>query len=62
MFSGTWDRSSYAMEARMLRLEYRCEKIPDSQFAALHYYRKAAMFDRLLSFDIATDTPSAIRH
>jgi hypothetical protein len=47
---------------RMLRLEYRCEKIPDSQFAALHYYHKAAMFDRLLSFDIATDTPSAIRH
>jgi hypothetical protein len=43
-------------------LEYRCEKIPDSQFAALHYYRKAAMFDRLLSFDITTDTPSAIQH
>jgi hypothetical protein len=69
MFSGTWDRTPYAMESRILRpllwfglLEYRCEKIPDRQFAALHYYRKAAMFDRLLSFDITTDTPSAIRH
>jgi len=69
MFSGTWDRTSYAMEARMLRpllwfglLEYRCEKIPDSRFAARYYYRKAAIFDRLLTFDITTDTPSAIRH
>jgi hypothetical protein len=43
-------------------VEYRGEKIPDNQFTARHYYRKAAMFDRLLSFDITTDTPSAIRH
>ena len=50
------------MEARMLRLEYRCEKIPDSQFAALHYYRKAAMFDRLLSFDIATEGFCNLEH
>jgi hypothetical protein len=25
-------------------------------------YRKTAMFDRLLSFHITTDTPSALRH
>ena len=58
MFSGTWDRSPYAMEARILRpllwfglLEYRSEKIPNSRFGARHYYRKAALFDRLLTFD-----------
>jgi hypothetical protein len=69
MFSGTWDRTLYAMEARILRpllwfglVEYRSEEIPDSRFAERYYYRKAALFDRLLSFDITTDTPSAIRH
>jgi hypothetical protein len=67
MFSGRWDRTIYAMEARILRpllwfglLEYRGEEI--SRFATQHYYRKAVMFDRLLSFDVTTDTPSAIRH
>jgi hypothetical protein len=69
MLSGTWDRTPYAMEARILRpllwfgpLEYRREEIPDSRFATRHYYRKAAIFDRLLSFDVTTDTPSAIQH
>jgi hypothetical protein len=65
MFSGTWDRTLYAMEARILRpllwfglLEYRSEEL--NQFATQSYYRKAVMFDRLLSFDVMTDTPSAI--
>ena len=69
MFLGTWDRTLYAMEARILRpllwfglVQYRSEEIPDSRFAERHYYRKAALFDRLLSFDITTDTPSTIRH
>jgi hypothetical protein len=69
MFSGTWDRSEYAMEARILRpllwfglLEYRSEKIPDSRFAEPHYYRKAALFDRLLAFDVKMDFPNGSRH
>jgi hypothetical protein len=69
MFSGTWDRTFYAMEARILRpllwfglVEYWSEEIPDSRFATQHYYRKTAMFDRLLSFDVTTDTPSVMRH
>ena len=33
-------------------LEYHTEKIADSRFAARHYYRKAALFDRLLAFDV----------
>src|SRR6516165_11325408 len=69
MFSGTWDRTLFAMEVRILRpllwfglVEYCNEEIPDSRFATQHYYRKVAMFDRLLSFDVTTDTSSVIRH
>jgi len=62
MFSGTWDRTSYAMEARMLRpllwfglLEHRSESVPGNQFVEVHFYRKAALFDRLLAFDVTVD-------
>src|SRR5947209_3412333 len=60
--TGTWDRSAFAMEAKILRpllwfglLEYRSEKLPDSRFETLHYYRKAALFDRLLALDVKMD-------
>ena len=69
ILSGTWDRSAYAMEARILRpllwfglLEYRSEKISNSRFEARHYYRKAALFDRLLAFDIKMDFAKGPRH
>ena len=67
--TGTWDRSAYAMEARILRpllwfglLEYRSENIPDSTFAVRHYYRKSALFDRLLTFDVKMDFAQGARH
>jgi hypothetical protein len=69
ILSGTWDRSAYAMEARILRpllwfglLEYRSERSPDSGFAARHYYRKAALFDRLLTFNVRMDFSEVPRH
>jgi len=69
LFSGTWDRTSYAMEARILRallwfglLEHRREKIGDSRFGELHFYRKAALFDRMLAFDVAMDSMEGARH
>jgi hypothetical protein len=69
ILSATWDRSTYAMEARILRpllwfglLEYRSEKIGNSRFEARHYYRKAALFDRLLAFDIKMDFAKGPRH
>ena len=69
ILSGTWDRTPYAMEARILRpllwfglLEYRSEQLRDTQFAARHYYRKAALFDRLLSFDVKMDLARGPRH
>ena len=73
MMSGTWDRTSYAMEAKILRpllwfglLEYRSEKIPDSRFGERHYYRKAALvrstadFRRRSGFDGRCPTLIAI--
>ena len=57
------------MESRILRpllwfglLEYRSEKIADSRFAARHYYRRAALFDRLLTFDVKMDFAEGSRH
>jgi hypothetical protein len=67
--TGTWDRSAYAMEARILRpllwfglLEHRSENIPDSGFAVRHYYRKSALFDRLLKFAVKMDFAEVARH
>ena len=69
MFSGTWDRTSYAMEARILRpllwfglLEHRSERISDSRFDEHHFYRKAALFDRMLTFNVAVDLVGGARH
>ena len=69
ILSGTWDRTPYAMEARILRpllwfglLEYRSEKVPDTQFTARHCYRKAPLFDRLLAFDVKMDFAGGPRH
>jgi hypothetical protein len=69
MLIGTWDRSTFAMEARILRpllwfglLEYRSEKTPDTRFGARHYYRKAALFDRLLAFDVKMEFAKGARH
>ena len=59
MFSGTWDKTPYAIEARILRpllwfglLEYHSDQDPDNRFASRRYYRKVALFDRLLTLDV----------
>ena len=48
MFSEMWDRTPYAMEAKILRpllwfglLEHRSEKIPSGRFGEHRFYRKA---------------------
>jgi hypothetical protein len=68
ILSGSWDRSAYAMETRILRplwwfglLEYRSERIHDSPFTARRYYRKAALFDRLLAFHVKMDLANGPR-
>jgi hypothetical protein len=69
MLSGTWDRTPYAMEAKILRpllwfglLEHRSEKLPSSRFGEHHFYRKAELFDRLLAFDVEVDLSEGARH
>jgi hypothetical protein len=69
MFSGTWDRTPYATEARILRpllwfglLEHRSEKIQGSRFGAQHFYRKVPLFDRLLRFDVQMEFAEEPRH
>jgi hypothetical protein len=54
-----WDIGSYAMEAKILRpllwfglLEYRELENPDSLGGNKHCYRKTALFDRFVSFDV----------
>ena len=69
MFSETWDRTPYAMEAKILRpllwfglLEHRSEKIPSGRFGEHHFYRKAKLFERLLAFDVQVDPSGGARH
>jgi len=69
MLSGTWDRTPYAMEAKILRpllwfglLEHRSEKVPSGRFGEHHFYRKAKLFDRLLAFDVQVDLSEGARH
>jgi hypothetical protein len=67
--TGTWDRSAFALEAKILRpllwfglLEHRSEKIRNTQFATLNYYRKTALFERLLKFDVKVEFSEGLRH
>lgn len=69
MLSGTWDRTPYAMEARILRpllwfglLEHRSEQAPGSRFGEYHFYRKTALFDRLLAFQVVAHSMEGARH
>jgi hypothetical protein len=69
ILQASWDTGSLMMEARILRplawfglLDHRAEKMPGSGFAERHFYRKAALFDRFLIFDVQTDQPGSARH
>jgi hypothetical protein len=69
MFSGTWDKTQYAMEARILRpllwfglLEERRETIPNSPFRGHRFYRKARLLDRLLTFAVQIEPLKGVRH
>lgn len=60
----SWDVASHAMEAQILRplwwfglLERRQETVAESQFEKRTFYRKTALFDRFLSFDVTIETP-----
>ena len=69
VLGATWDRASYAMEARILQplrwfglLEHRQDDIPGNRFEKHHFYRKTALFDRFLSFDVQLAGAGTPRH
>jgi len=64
-----WDSGAMAMEARVLRpllwfglLEHREDKIDGSRFGARHFYRKTALFDRTISFEVALEGLADVQH
>jgi len=61
-----WDSGSMAMEARILRpllwfglLEHRHEAPPGDRYGGRHFFRKSALFDRLVQFDVETEGASS---
>ena len=61
-----WDSGSMAMEARVLRpllwfglLEHRRDAHPDPRYGGRDFYRKSALFDRFLRFDVETERVSS---
>jgi hypothetical protein len=63
------DTASYALEAQVLRplqwfglLEHRHDDIAESRFEKRHLYRKAALFDRFLSFDVRLENDGNAHH
>jgi hypothetical protein len=64
-----WDTATHAMEATILRplwwfwlLEHRQVDIAESRAEKQHFYRKAALFNRLLSFDVKLETAGGPHH
>lgn len=69
VLQATWDTGSHTTEARILRpllwfglLDHRAEKALGARFAEQHFYRKAPLFDRFLTFDVRTEQPEKVRH
>jgi hypothetical protein len=64
-----WDSASMAMQARILRtlhwfglLDHKREPIEGQRFGERHFYRKTALFDRFLTFNVRTEAETATRH
>ena len=69
LLENIWDSASHAMEARILRplhwfglLEHREAEIAGSRFEKRQLYRKTALFDRFLSFDVTLEGADRLRH
>ena len=64
-----WDTGTWAMEAVILRpllwfglLELRRDKDTDNPFGERDFYRKTALFDRFLSFDVKLESVGGPHH
>jgi len=63
------DTAAFATEAKILRplqwfglLEHREDKPDPGHYKGQQFYRKSALFDRFLSFEVTLDTAGAPRH
>jgi hypothetical protein len=61
-----WDGGSMAMEAKILRpllwfglFGYRHDAPPGDRYGGRHVYRKSALFDRFLQFDVEIERASS---
>ncbi len=64
-----WDTAAVAMQARILQplhwfglLEHRADKPDPGSYEGRQFYRKTALFDRFLSFQVTLERTSAPRH
>jgi hypothetical protein len=64
-----WDSAAYMMEAKILRplqwfglLEHREDKVDPGRYEVRQFYRKTALFDRFLSFEVGLETAGLLRH
>jgi hypothetical protein len=64
-----WDKGSFATEAQILRplwwfglLDHREEAIEGSRFDKKHFYRKSALFDLFLSFEVRLESMDGVCH
>ena len=69
VLESSWDTASYAMEAQVLRplqwfglLEHKQDAITAGQLETRHLYRKTALFDRFLSFEVTLETATGAHH
>ena len=69
VLDSSWDPASYAMEAQILHplqwfglLEHRARVPAEGRFEKRHFYRKTALFDRFLSFEIKLETVGGPHH
>ena len=69
VLEANWDMGSVLTQARVLRpllwyglLDHKVEKQQSASLGERHLYRKAALFDRFLSFNVRTEQPGAVRH
>jgi len=69
MLEAQWDTGAMAMEARVLRpllwfglFEHREEEIEGSRFGQRHFYRKTALFDRMIAFDVRLERAAKAWH
>ena len=65
----SWDSPAYMMDAKILRplwwfglLEHREEKRNPDRYDARQFYRKTALFDRFMSFEVGLETAGVLRH